>query len=114
MIQRLVISAERIHQELADLEQVITRVERGMAAGQQRPEDLDLYLDAVALNIHDFYTGLERIFRHIAATVDGSVPEIRPGTNRTPGSSSAPRIREGARRTSELCGFLGSFGRCRC
>ena len=75
MIQRLVISAERIHQELADLEQVIARVERGMAAAQQRPEDLDLYLDAVALNIHDFYTGLERIFRHIAATVDGSVPE---------------------------------------
>ena len=30
---------------------------------------------AVALNLHGFYAGLERLFELIAATVDGSVPQ---------------------------------------
>lgn len=29
------------------------------------------------MNLHDFYTGLERIFYHIATNVDGSVPVTR-------------------------------------
>ena len=77
MIERFVIGAERIREELADLERVVTRAERAMAAVRERPEDQDLYLDSAALNLHDFYVGLERLFRHIAATVDGSVPEGR-------------------------------------
>jgi hypothetical protein len=64
----------RIQQELADLDRVVARVQRAMRATQQRPEDQDLYLDSVALNLHDFYAGLERIFRQIAVTVDGSLP----------------------------------------
>ena len=35
----------------------------------------DLYLDGVALNLHGFYAGLERLFELIAATVDGTVPQ---------------------------------------
>ena len=35
----------------------------------------DFYLDSVALNLHGFYSGLERIFEKIAASVDGSIPE---------------------------------------
>jgi len=33
------------------------------------------YLGTVALNLHSFYTGVERIFREIARTIDGSMPE---------------------------------------
>lgn len=33
------------------------------------------YLGTVALNLHSFYTGVERIFREIARTLDGSMPE---------------------------------------
>lgn len=75
MIERLVRTAERIRRELADLEQVTSRSERALRASRASPADQDLYLDAVALNLHDFYTGLERIFRHIATAVDGEVPE---------------------------------------
>jgi hypothetical protein len=32
------------------------------------------YWDAVALNLHGFYSGVERIFEDIARTVDASVP----------------------------------------
>lgn len=34
----------------------------------------DYYLDGVALNLHGFYGGLERIFERIAVTVDGTKP----------------------------------------
>ncbi|MCX5643956.1 MAG: hypothetical protein NTZ17_04625 [Phycisphaerae bacterium] len=34
----------------------------------------DYYLDAVALNLHGFYGGLERIFERIATVVDGARP----------------------------------------
>ncbi|MCL4872197.1 MAG: hypothetical protein KJ063_24830 [Anaerolineae bacterium] len=64
----------RIQQELHDLESVVTRAERGIQATRQRPEDQDLYIDSVALNLHDFYAGLERIFQQIGSTVDGNIP----------------------------------------
>jgi hypothetical protein len=74
MIERYAVAAGRIRQELASLEQVVSRAERAAAAARQRPQEQDLYLDSAALNLHDFYIGLERIFRHIASTVDQSVP----------------------------------------
>ena len=74
MIERYAVLAARIRQELASLERVVDRAERGIAAAQARPEEQDLYLDSAALNLHDFYAGLERIFRQVAATIDQSVP----------------------------------------
>jgi hypothetical protein len=54
---------------------VVGRAEQAVAAAQRHPVDQDFYLDSAALNLHDFYAGLERVFRHIAAHVDRSVPE---------------------------------------
>jgi hypothetical protein len=77
MIERYAIAAGRVRQELAGIERVVARAERAMAAARQRPEEQDLYLDSTALNLHDFYAGVERIFRHIAANIDQSVPSGR-------------------------------------
>jgi hypothetical protein len=74
MIERYAVLAVRIRQELVDVERIVARAERAVAAARRRPEDQDLYLDSAALNLHDLYAGLERVFRQIAATVDGSVP----------------------------------------
>ena len=74
MISRHIVSAERIRSELENIEEIITRVRRAMEASEGDAADRDLYWDAVALNLHDFYTGLERILRYIAAEVDGHVP----------------------------------------
>jgi hypothetical protein len=74
VIQEYLELAARIQQELADLEQVVGRAERAVKAARQRPEDQDLYIDAAALNLHDFYTGLERIFERIGSKVDGHIP----------------------------------------
>ena len=70
MSERYLVLAARIRQELGTLEKVITRAKRALALAHKYPDDEDLYLDAVALNLHDFYTGLERVFYHIAATLD--------------------------------------------
>lgn len=74
MIQKYLDLAVRIQQELDDLERVVSRAERAMQTARQRPEDQDLYIDAAALNLHDFYAGLERIFERIGAKVDGHIP----------------------------------------
>ena len=74
MIARHIVHAERIRSELANIEGVVARVRRAMEASAGDAVDSDLYWDAVALNLHDFYTGLERILRHIAAEIDGHLP----------------------------------------
>jgi hypothetical protein len=74
MMERYTVVAARIRQELASVERVVERGERAMAAARRRAEDQDLYLDSAALSLHDFYAGLERIFRHIAAMLDQSAP----------------------------------------
>jgi len=53
----------RIRLELGDLENAVSRAERAIQAARERPEDQDLYMDSAALNLHDFYAGLERIFQ---------------------------------------------------
>lgn len=73
MIGRYAILAGRIRQDVAEIERVVERVERAMQARQQTADD-DLLFDAIALNLHDFYTGLERIFTRIASDIDQSVP----------------------------------------
>jgi hypothetical protein len=75
VIERYLVVAGRIRQEVTHLERAVTRAERAVVAARRRPADQDLYLDAAALNLHDFYAGLERVFHHIAATIDRSVPD---------------------------------------
>lgn len=64
--------AARIRQALADLEKVTARAELLYAQAQRTGDDG--YLDGVALNLHSFYGGVERIFEDIARTVERSVP----------------------------------------
>ena len=74
MIADYLTLAERIRQELVELARVVNRAERAVQAARERPGDQDLYVDAAALNLHDFYAGLERIFERIGSTVDGQIP----------------------------------------
>ena len=65
--------ANRIRSELAELEEVVRRVEEGWKRAERSGDDY--YLDGVALNLHGLYSGLERIFEVIALNVDGRRPE---------------------------------------
>ncbi len=56
----------RIRQELEELQRVLGRIQEGWE--RSRRSNDDYYLDGVALNLHGFYLGFERIFTHIAET----------------------------------------------
>jgi len=65
--------AGRVRESLAELERVVDRAlllyDKALKTGD------DGYWDGVALNLHGFYAGVERIFEDIARTVDSSVPD---------------------------------------
>lgn len=65
--------AQLIHYELVDIERVINRIQIGWKRAGHSGDDY--YLDGVALNLHGFYNGLERIFQRVAALVDGFLPQ---------------------------------------
>jgi hypothetical protein len=69
--------AQRIEDEAADLARVVQRAQAAITASKELPDYQGAFLDSAALNIHDFYSGLERIFQQIAVKVDGSLPEGR-------------------------------------
>jgi hypothetical protein len=74
MIESYFVLAERIRKELDDLERLVVRANRAISTAKKNPQDADLFLDSASLNMHDVYSGFERVFKQIAATVDGSVP----------------------------------------
>ena len=63
----------QIRQDLTELE-CLTQKTTQLLEKVVNTGDED-YLGTVALNLHSFYTGVERIFREIARTIDGSMPE---------------------------------------
>ena len=74
MISRWLEVAARIRAEVADLDWVARRVDRFWHAAAKARADRDAYLDAVALNLQSFYSGIERLFELIARHVDEAMP----------------------------------------
>ena len=74
MIAEYVLLAGRIRRELSDLDRAVARADRAARVAQSETVDSELYIDAAALNLHGFYTGLERAFQQIAEIVDESIP----------------------------------------
>ena len=56
--------SSRIRSELLELEQVLRRIKEGWDKAERSGDNY--YLDSVALNLHGFYSGLERVFELIA------------------------------------------------
>lgn len=107
MSDRLQQLAQRIRVELAEIESVVRRIEAGWERVQRSHDDH--YLDGVALNIHGFYSGLERTFELIAAYVDGAKnPQektgIKPYYNRWRANNRAY-----VRTNSEAFGMLSAM-----
>jgi len=73
MTGRLKHLAMRIRNELSEIEHTLKRAMEGIKRAKQTGDDY--YLDGVALNLHSFYSGIERIFELIAVNVDDIRPE---------------------------------------
>jgi hypothetical protein len=58
-----------------EISQIEISIKRSSLGWQRYLESNDqLYLDSVALGLHNFYSGLERLFEKVAKVVDGSLP----------------------------------------
>jgi len=64
---------ERICDEVEELERVVQRALRSWSQAQKVPGE-QAYLDSVALSLHGFYSGLERLFELVARHVDHTLP----------------------------------------
>jgi len=53
---------------------VIQRALRAWSQAQKLADERGAYLDSVALNLHGFYSGVERLFELIARHIDGTLP----------------------------------------
>jgi len=69
---RLLALAQRIQGELVELERLVERAQEGWRRAQQSSDDY--YLDGVALNLHGFYAGLERLFTLVNSHIDRNLP----------------------------------------
>lgn len=62
----------RITKELQELERIVSRCQdiwqQSEASGDNR------YIDGVALNLHSFYTGLERVIELVVSEIDEALP----------------------------------------
>ena len=61
-----------IEEELKSINELVPRIELAWKMAAKNSDDL--YLDSVALNLHGFYSGIERVFELIAKRIDGSLP----------------------------------------
>jgi hypothetical protein len=101
----------RIHQELGEIQRVLSRITDGWKRANRTNDDY--YIDGVALNLHGFYSGFERVFIHIAETVDDNLPRgenwhellLKQMMNEVPGIRPAVISTETGRLLDELRRF---------
>ncbi len=72
MKERLKEVADRIRSELQEIEILVKRIE--LAWEHSLNSEDEFYLDSVALNLHGFYSGIERIFEIISTNIDANKP----------------------------------------
>lgn len=72
MTPRYAVLVGQLQQFLADLEQIVERSQR-LLQKYKVTQDED-YVGTLALNLHGFYTGVERCFEEIARQLDETVP----------------------------------------
>lgn len=61
MNKRYLELADRLRGELPDLDASIRKAKKSWKSARNAQRDQDAYLDSVALNLHAFYSGLEKL-----------------------------------------------------
>lgn len=64
----------RIEEELFEIDKVVKKINTAWQLAN-KGDDMTYYVDSVALNLHGFYSGVERIFELIAKKIDNNLPE---------------------------------------
>lgn len=75
MINRYSVLRQRLQIEWQEVRQAAEKAIQAYDQLTPKRTDASVYLDSVALNLHGFYNGLERIFEWLARQIDGTMPE---------------------------------------
>ncbi len=75
MIPGAQVLARRIRVEVSEVDRAISRAQRAWQAAQRGDAEQDMVVDSAALNLHGFYSGLERVFETLALQMDGTLPK---------------------------------------
>jgi len=75
MIPSHLLLAQRIRDEVMQLERSVLRVRRAWEEAEQAQANRDMFIDATALNLHSFYAGIERLLEFAAYQLDGGPPQ---------------------------------------
>lgn len=70
MIPKYRILQRRILDELDEIDRIVSTIQRHWQGAVSGAADPDAYINSVALNLHSFYSGLERIFEMVAMQLD--------------------------------------------
>ena len=65
---------ERIGQELEDLERTVQIAPAAWEGARRFPDQQEHFLNSLALTLHSFYNGLERVFELVARHLDPTFP----------------------------------------
>lgn len=66
--------ADRIGRQLEDVERTVRLAPGAWEGARHFPDQQEHFLSSLALNLHSFYNGLERIFEVIARQLDPTFP----------------------------------------
>lgn len=74
--EHLLTLAAEIRDELAKLSELARSIESTWKRRSTAPrEEQDVFLESVALKLHNFYTGCERIFGQVGTEINGALPQ---------------------------------------
>ena len=74
MIVRYQILSTHLQNELTKLAELVKRVEEAQMLIDQNPQHQIYFIGSLALDLHSFYVGIERLCERIAKDIDGSLP----------------------------------------
>ncbi len=72
---RIVDLIAEIEDELVQLDKLATDIVKTRATLPTEPEERRIHQESLALKLHNFYTGSERVFKNIAMDMNGGVPD---------------------------------------
>ena len=72
MNKKAMMIISRLEEEISELRRIVERVKKAWSSAEKSSDEL--YLDSVALNLHGFYSCIERLFELIARNIDESIP----------------------------------------
>lgn len=65
---------ERINRELLNIEATVQLAIEAQTGTSQFPDQYRHFLNSLALHLHSFYNGVERVFESIARQIDPTFP----------------------------------------